>query len=342
MRILLCAALATSIACLAAEPPAPTPPAADAAKASDISKLPLDTVLVQRGNITVTMGDFLAYLEKVPEKDRYPFRADPDKMNSLLSSIFVTRTLAAEARDQGLDKDPLVQLRVRQSQEAVLSQVEMSKFEKSIVTPDFTDRAKEIYKASPERFEIPPRFKVRRVIATLQGRTDEEAQRWAQAALDKLKAGEQPARVVHDYSTDPVALRNDGIIESTEKGFPREVAAAIRNAPLNQPIGPIRTGSSYEVVIVMERLPGGTIPFEKAKGALIEAEKEKFRKAAMDEKLGAITNSKEVMIYADRLEPLRVSVDRDLITRMHVEKARQAEEEKQRRLLEEAKKGSGG
>ncbi|HEX4779243.1 MAG TPA: peptidylprolyl isomerase [Usitatibacter sp.] len=161
-------------------------------------------------------------------------------------------------------------------------------------------------------------------------------------ALDKLKAGEQPARVVHEYSTDPVALRNDGIVEGTDKGFPEEVAAAIRTAPLNQPVGPIRTGHAYEVVIVMDRIPGGTVPFEKAKGALIDAEKDKFRKAAIDEKLGTITNSKDVKIYAERLEPLKLNVDRDAVRRMHVEKARQAEEEKQRRLLEEAKKGSGG
>ena len=343
MRLLLLAALATSVACFAADPPSPTPPAAaDAAKVSDISKLPLDTVLVQRGDITVTMGDFLAYLEKVPEKDRYPFRADPDKMNSVLSSIFVTRVLAEEARKQGLDQDPLVQLRARQSQEAILAQVDMAKFEKSIVTPDFEDRAREIYKASPERYEIPPRYKVRRVIATFQGRTEDEAKRWAQEALDKLKAGEPPGNVVHQYSTDPVALRNDGIIESGAEGFSDNVAAAIRNAPLNQPIGPIRTGHSYEVVIVMERLPGGTIPYERAKGALIDAEKEKFRKAAIDEKLGSITNSKDVKIYADRLEPLKVSVDREAITRAHVERARRLEEEKARRLQEEAKKGTGG
>jgi parvulin-like peptidyl-prolyl cis-trans isomerase-like protein len=344
MRILLCAALATSIACLAAELPSTTaaPASTEAPKAADLSKLPLDTVLVQRGDITVTMGDYLAYLEKVPEKDRYPFRADPEKMNSVLSSLFVTRSLAEEARKQGLDKDALAQLRIKQAEDAVLSQLAMAKFEKSIAPPDFEDRAKEIYKASPERFEIPARYKIRRVIATLQGRTDEEARRWAQEALDKLKAGEPPGRVVHAYSVDPVGLRNDGIVEGSVKSFPEEVAAAIRTAPFNQPIGPIKTGHGYEVVIVMERIPGATIPYEKAKGALIEAEKDKFRKAAIDEKLGTITNSKEVKIYADRLEPLKLNVDRDLIRRMHVEKAKQNEEEKQRRLLEEAKKGTGG
>lgn len=341
MRIFLCAALAASIACVAAEPVPEAPRAPQASRPTQLSELPMDEVLVERGDVKITVGDYLAALEKLPEQDRYPYRADIDKMNSLLSALFVTRSIAAEARKAGMEKDPLIQLRMELSKETVLSQAYMANFEKTIVPPDFEDRAREIYQASPERYQRPARYKLRRVLAPFQGRTEEDARRWAQAAFDKLKAGELPGRVVHQYSMDPVALRNDGIVEGADKSFEPEVLASLKDAPLNQPIGPIRTGYAYEVVILMERIPPETIPFELAKKGIIAAEQEKFRKSAIDEKLGSITNSKDVKIYTDRLEPLKLSIDRDLIHKMHVEKARQSAEEKARRQ-QEAAKGSGG
>jgi parvulin-like peptidyl-prolyl isomerase len=151
---------------------------------------------------------------------------------------------------------------------------------------------------------------------------------------------------VREYSNDPVSLRNDGIFEGEYRAFPDAVAAAIRTAPLNQPIGPINTGRGYEVDIVMDRIPSDTIPFEKAKASIMEAEKAKYRKEKMNEKLGTVTNSKDVKIYTDAIAPLAVEVDREAIHKMHIDKARQAAEEKAKREQEDAAaqaaKGKGG
>src|SRR5215475_10584027 len=108
MRILLSLALAASFACMAAD--APPPPE------------PLDTVLVQRGDVKVTVGDYMAYLERVPEAERMPFRTDMEKINSVISNLFITRMLAEEARKAGVQGDPLVKARIQQSEEAILSQ----------------------------------------------------------------------------------------------------------------------------------------------------------------------------------------------------------------------------
>lgn len=332
MRILLSLALAACFACQAADAPFPESP---------------DAVLVQRGDIKITVGDFMAYLEKVPEAERFAFRSDMEKINSVISNLFITRSLAEEARKEGVDKDPIIQLRVRQSEDAILSQSLMAKFEKSIVTPDFEARALEIYKASPERYERPARVQVRRIIASSQGRTDEESRRWAQQAYDKLKAGAQPPQVVREFSSDLVSLRDDGVFEGEYRAFPDAVAAAIRTAPLNQPIGPTNTGRGYEVDIVMDRFPAQATPFEKAKASIIEGEKAKYRKEKVNEKLGTVTNSKDVHIYTDAIAPLEVKVDRDLLHKMHVEKAKQNADAKAKREQEDAAtqaaaKGKGG
>jgi peptidyl-prolyl cis-trans isomerase C len=299
-----------------------------------------DTVLVKRGDISVTAGDFLATLERIPENQRFTYRADVDRISSAVSSIYVMRTLAGEARAQGIDKEPDVQRRLRLAEETLLGQLVMERFEKAIVTPDFEARAREIYKANPERFEIPAKFKLRQVIVSAQGRSDDEARRRAEEARTKLVAGEPFGKVVREYSNDPNARMNDGIVSGPYNLLPEPVAAAVRTLPLGQPSEPIGTSRGYFVIVVDERVPSGTVPYEKAKVAMIEQEKTKFRKAALDEKLKSVTNSREITIDTDAIASLKTEFDRDAMMKGHIEELQREKDEKAR-LIREAAKPAG-
>ena len=297
-----------------------------------------DTVLVKRGDITVTAGDFLATLERIPENQRFSYRADVDRIASATSSIFVMRTLAGEARAQGIDKEPDVQRRLRLAEETILGQIVMERFEEAIVTPDFEARAREIYKAYPERFEIPAKFKLRQVVVSGQGRSDDEARRRAEEARTKLVAGEPFGKVVREYSNDPSSRASDGQIAGPYNLLPDPVAAAARTVPLGQPSEPISTGRAYYVIVVDERVPSGTVPYEKAKVAVIEQEKTKFRKAALDEKLKSITASKEITIDTDAIASLKTEVDRDAMQKLHADEVQREKDEKARLIREAAKR----
>jgi parvulin-like peptidyl-prolyl isomerase len=299
-----------------------------------------DTVLVKKGDVSVTVGDFLATLARIPENQRFTYRADVDRIASATSSIFVMRTLAGEARAQGIDKEPDVQRRLRLAEETLLGQLVMERFEKAVVTPDFEARAREIYKANPERFEIPAKLKLRQVVVSTQGRSDDEARGRAEEARTKLVAGEPLGKVVREYSNDPNARMNDGIVAGPYNLLPDPVAAAARTVPLGQPSEPISTGQGYYVIVVEDRVPGGTVPYEKAKVAVIEQEKNKFRKAALDEKLKAVTNSKEITIDTDAIASLKTEIDRDALLRLHVDQLQREKEEKER-LIREAAKPAG-
>ena len=301
-----------------------------------------DTVLVRKGDITVTAGDFMAQLAKLPEDQRFSYRAEVPRISSTVSSLFVLRTLAGEARAQGIDKEPDIQRRLRLQEEALLAGAYMERFEKAIVTPDFEERVREIYKGSPERFAVPASMRMRHLVVSFQGRTEEEARRRAEEARAKLVAGEAFGRVAREYSNDPMVRTNDGLIEGPYNVLLDTVAAAAKTVPLNQPSEPIRTSQGYHVIVVSERLPATTIPYEKARLGLIDAEKAKFRKAAVNEKLAAITNSKDVTLYTDEIASLATVVDRDLLMKLHAEQAQRELEEKERRMrIKEAPRPSG-
>ena len=309
-------ALAASLACQAADPP-------------------VDTVLVKRGDTTVTVGDFLANLEKLPPADRYTFRTDVDRITSNVSAIFLARSLANQARSEGLDKDPDMQRRLQLAQDGLLAQAFMAKLEQSIVYPDFEAQAREIYKASPERYQKPARVKAKRIVATKQGRTDEEARRWAQEALDKLKAGEDFARVVKQYSNDPGTRDTIGVVTGPYNLFDEKVANVMRTAPIGELEGPIETTHSFVVVVVLDRLPAETIPFEQVKETIIEGEKAKFKRDAIDKKLAQYTRSKDITIDTNAIASLKTEIDYAKIHEAHVDKARKDEEERKARLQQE-------
>ena len=107
-----------------------------------------DALLVKKGDVEVTAGDFLAFVARLSESDRFMYRADATRITNAASSIFLTRTLAQEARDQGIDKDPEMQRRLRLAQEQILAQAYMERLEKAIKTPDFEAHAREVYKAA--------------------------------------------------------------------------------------------------------------------------------------------------------------------------------------------------
>jgi hypothetical protein len=320
IKPLIAAVAATCAFCAAAAEPAP------------------DTVLVRKGDITVTAGDFLAALEKLPEEQRGSFRAEVPRISSAVSSLFVLRTLAGEARAQGIDKDPEIQRRLRLQEESLLAAVYMDRFEKAIVTPDFEERAREIYKTSPERFKVPAKVRMRHLVVSFQGRTEEEARRRAEEARAKLIAGEPFGSIVREYSNDPLARSNDGVIEGPYNVLLDTVAAAAKTVPLNQPSELIRTSQGYHVIVVSERLPETTVPYEKAKIGLIEAEKAKFRKAIVGEKLASITNSKEITLYTDQIAALATTIDRDALLKLHAEQAQREKEAKEQRIKDAAKK----
>ena len=123
MRIKLFAAitaLSASLACAAAEP-AP------------------ETVLVKRGDTVVTVGDFLASIAKLPEDQRFSYRADVLRITTAVSALYTARVLADEARAAGIDKEPEIQRRMKLAEEQLLTQVYLDRFEKRVRKQNIVD-----------------------------------------------------------------------------------------------------------------------------------------------------------------------------------------------------------
>jgi hypothetical protein len=88
--------------------------AAACALAANGAQLPPETPLITDGSTVVDAGDFEGNLLRIPENRRHEVRTGYDRVATIVDNIFVARTFAQRARELGLDKDPIVQRRLRQ------------------------------------------------------------------------------------------------------------------------------------------------------------------------------------------------------------------------------------
>src|SRR5262249_24053018 len=134
----------------------------------------------------------------------------------------------------------------------------------------------------------------------------------------------------------------DGLMEGPYSLLPPVVADVAHTIPLNQVSEPIRANDGYYIIMVSERLPAYTTPFEQAKPGIVRTEKAKYRREKIDEKLGTITNSKEITIYTDQIASLVTNIDREQLQRLHAEMLEKQRQEKEKIIRDAEKKKAAG
>lgn len=276
------------------------------------SKLSPDAVLIQDGPIKVDVRDLDAFMLRIPEKMRVPFRTSYDRVASAVDTLYVTRVAAQRAREAGLDKDPDVQRRIQQIQEAFLADLYASKIQAEADKVDLEQRAKEIYAADPQRFTAPAQVYVQKILVGLNGRTPEMARERAQQVYrDATQGKEDFLQLAAKYSDDPDKVRNGGDIGFYDSShFPAAVAEAIGKLDTKgQVAGPIETSDGFWIVRFVERKPEKLVPYAAVKQKIIDEERERLRKEKMERFLSEVRGSKTVVTNTDNVEKYVVKVD---------------------------------
>jgi peptidyl-prolyl cis-trans isomerase C len=288
---------------------AATPPVSNSAAAPEISP---DAVLIQDGPVKVDVRDLDAFMLRIPEKMRLPFRTSYDRVASAVDSLYVARVAAQRAREAGLDKDPDVQRRIQQIQEAFLADLYASKLQAEVDKIDLEQRAKEIYAADPQRFTSPAQVYVQKILVGLNGRTLEMARERADQAYREATQGKEDfLQLSAKYSDDPDKVRNGGDIGFYPPShFPPAVAEAIGKLERKGEIGgPIETSDGFWIVRFVERKPEKLVPYAAVKQQIIDQERERLRKEKMDRFVAEIRGSKTVVTNTGNVEAYVVKVD---------------------------------
>ncbi|QJR12701.1 Chaperone SurA [Usitatibacter rugosus] len=291
---------------------------AAAAWTASAGELPPDTPLVTGKHGSVKAIDFEAAMQKIPETYRAPIRMSQDKISTMVDGLFVAKSFSGRAREAGMDKDPLVQERLRQAQDQILADLYLRKLETDAKIPPLEQRAREIYNADAKKFTLPEQVRAQQILVTYAQRTPEMAlARAKELEAQVRKPGQDFLALAKEFSEDPARRRNGGELGYNDPtSFEPEIVEWLKTAKdANTVSPPIQTRHGYHIVKFIDRQPPRRAPFEQVKAKIIEGERAEIIKKIRDDAINAERNDPAVVIHAANVEALRIEVDADLLTR---------------------------
>jgi peptidyl-prolyl cis-trans isomerase C len=276
------------------------PPMAPGAKQVDVE-------LARFGDANITLLDFDAAMQAIPERDRFEFRRQPKRIVGKLEGLLINRSLAGDARTLGLDRDPLVQRRIVLATEELLASVRLDAFRRSITLPDFEKAASEEYTANPDQYRREGKIRASHVLISLKSRSEEEAMQRAEMVRGKLLAGESIKPLAAEFSDDPSAKRNLGDLGFFGKGrMVKEFEAAafaLRAAGEISPV--VKTQFGYHVIQLAEREEERTIQFSEVRESLIKRFESGYIDRAVEEYIAKIRANPAIKLNTEAIDSLQ-------------------------------------
>lgn len=230
------------------------------------------TVVATQGEASVTLADIDAFSARMPEKDRAPFFNSPQRIEALITNLLQQKQLAAEARKDGLDRDPGIKAQIDLATDDVLGKARMEQVRKDVKIPNLEQMAKEDYIAHKEKYRTAATLDVMHVLIGTKTRSEEEAKQLAEQVDKEAKA--DPAHfdsLVEKYSDDPSKVANNGLMTGVENGgyAPEFVAASKGLAAVGDVSAPVKTRFGYHVIKLVKRAPAHQRSFDEVKDEIL-------------------------------------------------------------------------
>jgi peptidyl-prolyl cis-trans isomerase C len=285
-----------------------------------VAQLP-DNVLAENEFARVTRADFELELERIPEEHRTAVISSPARLSGLVEALLTSKSLAAQARAAGLEKDPKVRRRIDVEVDRVLAaawvekQMDAASSEFDARIAQFEQRALEVYLTEPDRFGSPEQVDTSHILFKVDNRTSEMALQLANEVRATLQAGEDFAALAKVASEDAVTRTRGGRVgwrsrKDLDASY-AEVAFALSEP--GQVSEPVKSRFGYHVIRLERRRSSEKKSFDEVKDSILRELRQRYvadRREAFIAKIRAdpSTRSNESAIEALRpVTPARPS-----------------------------------
>ena len=273
-----------------------------------------DTVLASSAKVQVTREDLEAEMIRIPEKDQTEFLMSRTRLGQLVDNIMVTKTLAREATEAGLDKDPVIIAEIRNQTERVLAKRRGEQLRKQIKVADLSGKTRQEYLVNREKYVIPAKHVIWAAMVSRVGRTNDETQRIAEDILSRAKAGEDLEKLAKRLSDDATVGSNGGFTKQTAiENLEPNIGKVVKNLKAGD-FGPIvKSGSSYFVVKLVETISAKQQTYEEVKGELLEEAYNGYIAALFENHISAIRKDPSLTVNIEAMEAVRPKIDEALL-----------------------------
>jgi peptidyl-prolyl cis-trans isomerase C len=254
---------------------------------------------------TVTVLDFDALLHGLSHPQRYKLFSSRDSVKRVAEQLYLNEMAAREARELGLDRDPLTQAVLEQRTVNYLAAQRMQALDAEPM-PDMTAAARERYLADPETYSVPTQVRAAHILIRFRNRTGEtrpkaEAEALITQLRERALAGEPFEDLAVVYSEDPSVKRNKGDLGFFKRGKmtePFEDEAFALREP-GQISGVIETRFGFHVLKLIERKDGHLKSFDEVKDDIIAGMQTEFRGERRNAYIDRLKTESGVVLYKD-------------------------------------------
>ena len=278
-----------------------------------------DTPLIVDGPLVVDAGDVHGFLLRIPEEQRGNFLLSYDRIATVADQVFIARTLAEKAKAEGMDKDPIVQRRMKQAEEAVLADLYSQKVQREVQSVKLEQRARELYRAEPEKYRTPELVNLEHILVDQKGRTRDMALARANDVLAQARSGkEEFLTLAARYSDDPSKNRNGGALGFTSPtSLNPQARDAVEKLKKGDISGVVESDQGFHIFRLIERREPQVAKYEAVERDIIQAERDRLRKQRGDALIQEIRSSPTVITHRANVEALVVPLDPEIIKRAH-------------------------
>jgi peptidyl-prolyl cis-trans isomerase C len=162
--------------------------------------------------------------------------------------------------------------------------------------------AEDYYKKNPEKFQAPEKIRASHILLALpqdaKPETVQEKEKAAKAVLDRVKKGEDFAKVAEEVSDDPSAKQNKGDLDffSREQMVPEFADAAFKLKQDEVSSAPVRSQFGYHIIKQTGRKDAETITFDKAKPQLMAYLKNQKKQGEISKVVKAMREKADVKV----------------------------------------------
>lgn len=268
-----------------------------------------DAVLVSNSRVAVTRSDFDAEITRVPEDKRFEFLASRERIGRVMQSLLIQKTLAAQALDAGLDKEPQTRKQAELAVSRVLSTAMMEHSMRAAKVPDMELRAKEIYKINRERFVEKKTVRASHVLIDTKSRSRDEALARAREVNKLAMGGGDFSELAVKFSDDTSVQGNKGDLsyfasDKMEKAF-SDAAFAMKKDEISEPV---ETSFGFHIIKITDVKEGGQQPYDSVKQKLIEELKAEYLSDLRNQATGAITADKDMKVNEDEVQKIQTHI----------------------------------
>ena len=279
--------------------------------AAAMSAYAADPVLARNAWAEVKKSDLDAELVRFPVDQHFEFLSSRERIAKMVENILVTKTLAAQAKEQGIDKEPATQGEILNQAERVLARRRIEAFDRDLKLPDLEKRAAEIYKLEPERFRDNAVYETAHIMVDTKCRPKDEALARAEKAFAEVQSGKLGfAEGAERYSDDVTTNKKGGIIDPvTLDRLTGEYAEAVKKLKPGEITPPVATPFGYHVVKLLSVKQGRQYSYNEVKKKLLEELTQNYVKEQRTLYLEKIKGDPSLKVNVEALDAIKTDIN---------------------------------